>query len=101
MRELRIRAGMSQTTLGEAMNVSFQQVQKYEKGANRMGASRLVQVARALGCSLTDLFEDIKNEYPATTALDSDASKVARDWARIQDHKTREVLRDVVRSLAS
>jgi transcriptional regulator with XRE-family HTH domain len=57
IRMFRINHGMSQTALAERIGVSFQQVQKYEKGANRVGASRLSQIASVLGISVGDLFE--------------------------------------------
>src|SRR4029077_6820976 len=47
----RIFLGMSQTDLGDAVSVSFQQIQKYEKGANRVGASRLQQISDTLRVS--------------------------------------------------
>ena len=47
--------GMSQEALAEQCGVSFQQIQKYENGANRISFSRLVQIARALRCRVTDL----------------------------------------------
>lgn len=49
--------GMSQEALAEQCNVSFQQIQKYENGANRISFSRLVQIARALKCRVVDLLE--------------------------------------------
>src|SRR5215467_8196798 len=48
----RLAAGLSQTELGESIGVTFQQVQKYEKGANRVGAGRLTQIARVLNVPL-------------------------------------------------
>jgi transcriptional regulator with XRE-family HTH domain len=57
IRVFRINRGMSQTALAEKIGVSFQQVQKYEKGANRVGASRLSNIASALGISVGELFE--------------------------------------------
>jgi transcriptional regulator with XRE-family HTH domain len=57
IRMFRINRGMSQTVLAERIGVTFQQVQKYEKGANRVGASRLSQIASVLGISVGDLFE--------------------------------------------
>jgi len=57
IRMFRTNHGMSQTALAERIGVSFQQVQKYEKGANRVGASRLSQIASVLGISVGDLFE--------------------------------------------
>jgi transcriptional regulator with XRE-family HTH domain len=49
--------GMSQEALAEQCHVSFQQIQKYENGANRISFSRLVQIARALKCRVVDLLE--------------------------------------------
>jgi transcriptional regulator with XRE-family HTH domain len=57
IRMFRTNHGMSQTALADRIGVSFQQVQKYEKGANRVGASRLSQIASVLGISVGDLFE--------------------------------------------
>ena len=45
----RINKGVSQTELGDACGISFQQIQKYEKGVNRVGGSRMKQIAAALG----------------------------------------------------
>ena len=49
--------GISQEALAEQCNVSFQQIQKYENGANRISFSRLVQIARALKCRVIDLMD--------------------------------------------
>ena len=49
--------GMSQEALAEQCGVSFQQIQKYENGANRISFSRLVQIAKALRCRVTDLMD--------------------------------------------
>jgi len=53
----RLAAGLSQTELGESIGVTFQQVQKYEKGANRVGAGRLTQIARVLNVAVNTFFE--------------------------------------------
>ena len=50
--------GLSQADLGAAVGVTFQQIQKYEKGINRVGASRLQQIARCLDVPVATLFED-------------------------------------------
>lgn len=55
IRARRNQVDMSQEKLGDALNVSFQQVQKYEKGTNRLSSGRLLQLADALQCSVTDL----------------------------------------------
>ena len=66
IRMSRIDRGMSQTALAEKIGVSFQQVQKYEKGSNRIGASRLAQIAAVLGISVGDLFESSREKTAAS-----------------------------------
>jgi Predicted transcriptional regulators len=63
--------GMSQEALAEQCGVSFQQIQKYENGANRISFSRLVQIARALRCRVTDLM-DVFDGPSEETAQDLD-----------------------------
>jgi transcriptional regulator with XRE-family HTH domain len=53
----RLSAGLSQTKLGENIGVTFQQVQKYEKGANRVGIGRLTRIARVLNVPVNSFFE--------------------------------------------
>ena len=57
VRMRRIMLGMSQEKLGEALGLTFQQVQKYEKGTNRVGASRIQQIAEILQVPVSFLFE--------------------------------------------
>ncbi len=57
IRICRLQKGLSQGELGRRIGVTFQQVQKYEKGANRVGASRLTQIADVLGVPIPTLFE--------------------------------------------
>ncbi len=58
----RMLVGMSQEKLGEKLGLTFQQVQKYEKGTNRIGASRLYQIANILGVEVQFFFEDMPGE---------------------------------------
>jgi transcriptional regulator with XRE-family HTH domain len=58
----RIMLQLSQGRLGDAVGVTFQQIQKYEKGANRVGASRLQDIADALGCQPTWFFEGMPGQ---------------------------------------
>ena len=62
VRERRRAIGMSQQELAEQLDVSFQQVQKYERGANRISFSRLVEVAGALRCGLNDLADGLNSD---------------------------------------
>jgi len=57
MRDERTALGLSQEALGEKLGVSFQQVQKYEKGINRVSAARLFEICRALKIPLSSMFE--------------------------------------------
>ncbi len=59
VRMRRLMLGMSQSALADAIGVTFQQVQKYEKGTNRMGSSRLQQVANVLQVPVKFFFEDV------------------------------------------
>jgi transcriptional regulator with XRE-family HTH domain len=59
LRQRRTLLGMSQTTLGDAVGLTFQQVQKYERGSNRLSASRLVEFAKVLDVPITYFFEEL------------------------------------------
>src|SRR5216684_3293407 len=59
VRMRRMMLGMSQTALGDALGITFQQVQKYEKGTNRIGASRLQHLSHILGVRVAFFFEGL------------------------------------------
>lgn len=65
VRAKRETRGISQGELGAACGVTFQQIQKYESGHTRISASRLVEIHRALGCSILDLFEGVDTKASA------------------------------------
>lgn len=65
MRLRRTLLGLSQEKLGEAIGLTFQQVQKYERGANRIGASRLFDLSRVLDVPIGYFFEDMSEEVAA------------------------------------
>lgn len=69
VRKERVRQGISQTDLGSALGISFQQVQKYERGLNRISASRLVEIARVLKVEITTLFDGVAGELPSAKQL--------------------------------
>jgi transcriptional regulator with XRE-family HTH domain len=108
--------GMSQERLGESLGITFQQIQKYEKGTNRVGASRLQAIANILGVPVAFFFEDLPGhegtgnrgfaEDPAATlALDfctsAEGLQLNRAFVRIGDLKVRRRIIDLVKSLAS
>jgi len=115
VRMRRILVGMSQEKLGEALNVTFQQVQKYEKGANRIGASRLQNIAQVLGVPVTYLFEGAPQEraegdpafaepaqadYSFDLLSTPDGVQLAKAFMSIQDPKLRRRVVDLVNTLA-
>jgi transcriptional regulator with XRE-family HTH domain len=67
MRQRRTLLGFSQERLGEALGLTFQQVQKYERGANRISASRLFDLARVLDTDVNFFFEDMPEEVAASS----------------------------------
>lgn len=67
IRRRRVELGMSQEKLGEALGLTFQQVQKYERGANRVGASRLYDMGRILGVEIGWFFADMPDAVAASS----------------------------------
>jgi len=116
VRYRRMIIGMSQEKLGEKMNLTFQQIQKYEKGTNRIGASRLFQLSRILDVAVGYFFEDaFANATPSVSnglhepeqegfLLDFLNSREGLDlnkaFAKIQDPKVRRRVIELVRALA-
>ena len=91
---LRVSRGMSQATLAERIGVTFQQVQKYERGANRVGASRLAQIASGLGVSVGELFELSRTESPRLNSpvsllAEPGALRVLKAYARTPNPRLR------------
>ena len=100
IRALRVAAGMSQTALGEAIGVTFQQVQKYEKGKDRIAASTLQVLAAALSVHPGSFFEE---KTPSPTGDLSDvrtALKAAAGLQRISHPKVRKQLAALIDTLA-
>ena len=105
IRVQRLLSDMSQSALGEAIGVTFQQVQKYEKGANRVGASRLTQIAKALGVPIKTFFDDREeDDAKGDTAFEflavPGALELVRAYARIDDGKLRRSLVALVQDMA-
>ena len=94
----RLAKKMSQTELGEQLGVSFQQVQKYENGANRVGSGRLYQIAAVLGLHVSTLFKGGENRDKGTASglLDlltqPQSVRLIRAFARITDDTVRRSL---------
>lgn len=115
VRMRRIMLGMSQDKLGEALGLTFQQVQKYEKGTNRMGASRLHQISEILQVPISFLFEGAPGPrlmaggfgespspaYVSDFLASSDGLALTRAFTRIADAKIRRSLVDLVEAIAA
>jgi len=116
VRMRRVLVGMSQEKLGEALALTFQQVQKYEKGTNRIGASRLQQISRILGVPVEYFFEGAPqaNDRVASNGFGevSDTTYVAdflatnegvqlnKAFVRIKDPKLRRKVVELVSAMA-
>ena len=105
IRLLRKRRKMSQTELGKALGVTFQQVQKYENGKNRVGASRLHMVASALNVPIAELFDGMSEtvitlKATKSLAFDPQALRFAEAFVKIPDKGLRSSLVDFVEALA-
>ncbi len=74
--------GMTQTGLGQALGLTFQQVQKYERGVNRIGSSRLYDLARVLDVPVNFFFDDMPKEIASKSGA---ASRGASDGAEVFD----------------
>ena len=93
IRGQRLALGMSQSALAEKLGLTFQQVQKYEKGWNRVGSSRLVKIADALGVEPSYFFPGNgkpNNEDPEVLTLVSiaGATKLLRAFAEIKERQS-------------
>ena len=115
VRMRRVLVGMSQEKLGDALGLTFQQVQKYEKGTNRIGASRLQQIAAVLTVPVSFFFEDAPGQGagPAEPAEQkssafvvdflstSEGLQLNRAFVRIKDPRVRRRVVDLVSSLGA
>ena len=103
---LRAAQGLSQTVLGQALGVSCQQVQKYEKGRNRVGASRLQAIADALKVPVETFFaghaESSEDEAGSSTFLsDPKVMELVMAFTSISDGTTRDSVLSIVKAAAS
>src|SRR5258708_5804558 len=114
VRMRRMMLSMSQEKLGDALGLTFQQVQKYEKGTNRIGASRLQQISHILQVPVSFFFEgapnlhgraEIAGDAPSPTYVSdflatSDGLALTKAFMRIKDNKLRRRIVDLVEQIA-
>ncbi|SET79856.1 helix-turn-helix domain-containing protein [Oceanicella actignis] len=110
VRHRRWMVGMTQQQLGEKVGIKFQQIQKYETGMNRISASRLWDIARALGVPVSFFFEGLEEgeaAAPAQTAAqtrgdllaDKEALELVRSYYAIPEEQRRRLF-DLARVLS-
>lgn len=107
VRARRLEISMSQERLAQLLGLTFQQVQKYEKGVNRIAASRLYDISDALNVPVAQFFEGFKGKSnkPQERALDRalatpDAVELVLTYASIPSSKVRRRVLDLVRAMA-
>jgi len=110
IRTQRLAKGISQTKLADAIGITFQQVQKYEKGTNRVGASRLMQISEFLKVPIPQLFEGAKRsditlqdveESPSALLSEPYVLRAAQALAAIRDSELRRSLVDALETIAA
>ncbi len=111
----RMMLGMSQEKLGEALGITFQQIQKYEKGTNRVGASRLQHIATVLKVPVSFFFEDApgtpdeaaglaespSHSYVVDFLSSTEGLSLNKSFVRIKDARVRRRIVDLVQTLAT
>lgn len=111
IRQRRLEVGMSQEKRGDALELTFQQVQKYEKGSNRVSASRLVELANVLGVDVRYFFEDARgsgvpgryDDQPNLTRILSDrtGARLCAAFLKIDSAEIRTAIANMVEHVAS
>lgn len=102
IRRIREFSGMSKRGLAQAVGISWSQIQKCEEGERRISAGSLVAVAKALNCSLDQLWKGIEPGEPmvALPAHSDDAIAVATNFDRIPSAAQREAIANLIATLA-
>lgn len=103
LRQARFLAGMSQEELGVGIGVSFQAVQKYEHGENRLSASRLFKAARLLNRPVSFFFEELSGGAPATESngFSREEIELVRHFRQIPSEEVREHLLQMTKRIGS
>jgi transcriptional regulator with XRE-family HTH domain len=107
IRVFRLTKGLSQTDLAQQLGVTFQQVQKYEKGTNRVGSGRLLKISSILGRKITDFFEgsDRLHDGPRRSVFDQLAEpqsfRLVQAFSEIDEPNIRRTLVRLVEKIAA
>lgn len=98
LRQIRTLQGMSQEKLGEKVGLSFQQVQKYERGANRMGASRLFEFAQIFEIEIQYFFDEMSDDVSQTNGARAEDKLPALDETHSADPMAKRETLELVRA---
>ena len=114
LRSRRTMLGMSQENLGDAVGVTFQQIQKYERGLNRIGSSRLYEFSRALNVPVAFFFEEFYDEETGSSEVaegqfpfeyeklaNKEVLSLVRSYCSISNRLVRKKILALVRSLSN
>ena len=105
LKECRITQGLSQQTLGKIANVSIQQIQKYEKGTNRISSGKLFLFAQLLQVPLTYFFEQINfaniNDLDHDVSLDRDAIAIIKAFTSINNPDAKSKILNLIKTIAN
>jgi transcriptional regulator with XRE-family HTH domain len=97
VRQLRARGRVSQLELGEALGLTFQQIQKYEKGTNRVSASKLHQIAVFLGVEISALFEGTGiSQFASRIELSPEAYELALSYDKLNSLAGKEAVKTIL-----
>ena len=94
----RVQLGYSQIALAAIIGVTFQQVQKYEKGKNALNATKLVEFAQALKIPVASFFEETR-DFTAANASTRESLELIKSFTAIKDYNTRKKLADLARAI--
>jgi len=105
VRAFRLNKGLSQEKLGDELGITFQQIQKYEKGVNRIGAGRLQRIAEILGVPVSEFFGSSASIMPSAGSLyelvdTAAALRLLRAYARIPDPQVKQAVTALVEKIA-
>ena len=102
LKRMRILRNLTQTDVAQGLKISFQQVQKYELGRNRISASRLFELSHILNVPPAFFFEGLDEPHDESErALDDEATKIASMFTRIEDARLRTQIKIFINELAS
>ena len=100
IRRRRVMLGLTQEQLGDALGISYQQIQKYETGANRVSAGRLFIISQILEVSVAALFDGLGEETDSDiSATSRNVIELVRAFSKISDEKVRGSVMSLVRTL--